>query len=872
MRGLPSDPSDTDRRELSRTQVAQIRGPSTFVQPGFPFRIDQLAGWIARVWKHPAAAWWAGGQHAINDAILDRIRDELGRTPKQAVRPAVRKAWDAYLDYADSEATKNRVWRLQQVIRKAGWSEAVADNYVACFAPSLALDHIGRGPVPPCAASKMASSDLVRLDVKYENQVLCTEVPDDYLPSVIPKLRAQLERAETLESKYGSSTFICSIEPDEGAGGDTSIDRTWRLSGRVVAFVGLFRRLAGRSPALAHAELQTWPAQSQVFTRLRIWALGNLTFAPPGEFAEALLALDHALFWPFHGERDLLLGLSRRWSRIDRNQRRRLEQRLRAGPPRPKGQDREEHCRRAAYNVLSRLHWLHRQGCEFAFDLDAITEKLRTTIPQWQPDHADRAAESRDARTGTVHTNTDYSSIESLPPARILERLEEQSQTSHTPFINSDPFLGLSEERPNVAIQALIEGYDQGHFGPVYWNTFLRTDLRASDGPEFTIKILDALLNLSDSDFDEIVYQASDWFEHAIDGCLFSSEPRCATLWSKFTRVLGLREEPGPSEATRDGNPARRTLDWSTAATASPTGNLAELMVKLLPDSISDARSPGAGSWFRHLEKLLALPADSRRYALVVVAQHLDWFFAVDSEWTTKHVLSVLDQQPQIGPDCDAIWAGFFRSPRTGPALFARLKPQLLALTVEGSDPQQRHSELLAGILLAHWRPTETGEQLISDEEMRTAILNADDTFRHFLLWTLRRWSNKDEDWNSAHIVEFLSKAWPRQKRIRTAQTSGRLCELALAQTTGFPAIARIVTKLVAKASDARLVIVGALSDLEEVEAGSHPREVVDLLHAFLPDQRARWPYSAGDALAFLKHQHPSICRDPRFIELDGRT
>lgn len=858
---------------MSQGQVAHIRGAEAGVQPELPDRIERLARWIAEVSKHLAAAWWAGGQYAINDAVLDRIRDELERTPKRAVRSAVRKAWEAYLEYTDLKPSGNPVSSLKRRIERAGWSEAVADTYAGCFAPCLRLHNRRRRPVPPRAASKPKYCELVRVAVEYDDQVLSIEVPDGYLQVVVPKVRARLEQAEALEKKYRCSTFICSIEPDDDAEGDASVGRTDNLSGRVLAFAGLFGRLARLSPELAQAELRAWPARSHAFARIRIRALGKLAFATADEFAHGLLTLDDEGFWPFHGERDLLLGLSRHWSGINPRLRRHLERRLCAGPPKPDDGDDGEHAPRAAGQVLSRLHWLHRQGCEFALDLNEMTAKLRAIDPRWRPVHADHAAASRDGRVGSVALDTDYSSIESLLPEQILKHLEQQAQAPHEPFVRRDPFLGLSEERPELAIEALIEGYAKGHVGASCWRSFLRPEFRENDDPEFTLRILDALLNLSDRDFGEIAYPAAGWFRQAASGCLFSNEPRCEALWSTFMQVLGHREESDPSEAISQGVPSGRTRDWSTAAIASPAGKLAELVVKALPDDLFEARGATAAAWLPKLEELLKLPADSRRFALATVAQHLEWFFALDPDWTAQHVLSVLDEAPATAPDRDrdALWAGFFLSATARAGLFGRLKPHLLELTREGSDPDQRYAEPLAGLLLLHWKHREAGDRL-DDDEMRTAILNADDSFRHILLWTLGRWADDSEAWNSDHVVEFLSNAWPKHKRVRTDKTSTALVRLALSRSTGFRDVARIVTQLVARAHDARYAIIPALSELGEVTAGQHPLEVLDLLHAFLPMQRTRWPDDAIDALRYLKDQHPSICRNPKFIELNGRT
>ncbi|MDE2717680.1 MAG: SIR2 family protein [Chloroflexota bacterium] len=865
------DPSQADCQAVTPAQVARISGSRAVVQADLPDRTGRLAFWIVRAWRDPAAAWWAGRQEAIHDGIVDRIRRELDRKPTRNAKPAVRKAWRAYLEYVDLKSGRDRAWLLERRIGRTGWSEAVADDYATCFGPWLVLDSISRGPVPPGSQSKLNSRDLVSVTTVYENRIDRIEVPDEYLETVVRKLRVELERAEDIEQRYGSLMFISAIEADDEVEGDSSFDRSYKLSGRVLAFAGLFKRLTERSPQLARAELQTWPLQSVVFTHIRIWALGKLTFAPASEFAATLLTLDRARFWWRRGQRDLLLGLAKRWPEFDLHERRRLEHRIRVGPPRWKGIDPEEHAPRKAGAVLSWLHWLQGHGCEFTFDLQAVTEKLRGTAPQWQPSHADRAVESLDGRSGWVRTDTDYSSIETLPPEQILAYLQEQERAPRRPFVEADPFRGLSKERPELALQALIRGSAEVRFGAFYWNTFLQTDRQASDDPEFPAKVLDALLSLPDSDFAEIVYAASEWFKQITSHSWFSSQPKCEELWSKCVRVLGKCEEGDPSDADHQARPAQRTRDWQSDAIASAAGRLTELIVKVLPDEVSDARSTGIAPWFRKLEELLKLPGDSRRYTLVIVCQHLDWFFAVDRAWTTQHVLAVLSQQPEPNPDHEALWAGFYMCPQAGPALFAQLKPHLLALTKAGSDPDQRHSERLAGIILASWRPREEGTGLTSDEEIRTAILEADDEFRYFLLWTLRRWSYDHEVWGPDHIVEFLSEAWPKQKRAKTDRTSANLIDLALSLTTGFREVAQVVLQLIARAHDARYAIISGLSELEEVPAGRHPREVLDLLYAFLPDRRACWPYSATEALQFLKAHHPSICKDPKFIELDGR-
>ena len=624
---------------------------------------------------------------------------------------------------------------------------------------------------------------------------------------------------------------------------------------------------------MARSELQTWPERHDVLSRIRIWALGNLPFATANEFADALLTLERSRFWPFRGERDLLLGLAKRWSGMDLEKRRNVERRLRAGPPKPKGSDREQHAERAAAAVLSRLHWLHVQGCEFTFNLDSLTEKLQSAAPRWRPRHADHAARSRDGRSGRVRTVTDYSSIAALPPEDILDHLEQQGQSAAKPFIRLDPFLGLSEERPELALQALTERSAKRPFVASYWEKFLRREPPPNDNSELSVRVLDALLGLSDENFAQIALAASDWFERAASGTLFDGEPRYVELWSKFMRVLRDRAEAGSSAVVQQGLPAGRTPDWLTRAIHSPAGSLAQLVFHALPDTVDNISETLTAPWLTRLEQLLSLPDDGRRYALVSVARHLDWLYAVDPGWTTGHILVVLDDHRGAEADQEALWAGFFSAAQVpSPTLFVKLEPHLVALTKATCDPDRRHSEILAGTLLAGWRTQREGTRLVSHERMRSAILHSDEMFRHFLLWTWRRWSDDGDGCGPAEIVEFLSFAWPKHKSVRTLETSGQLCALAFSRNTGFPEVARMVTKLIAKVPNAQSAIIPELRKLEQVGAGEHPREVVDLLHAFLPDHRARWPYGAQDALRVLRENHPLIRTDPKFVELEGRA
>ena len=148
-------------------------------------------------------------------------------------------------------------------------------------------------------------------------------MPDDYIAALIPKLRHALHLASDLEARYSYKAEICSIEPNERDAdeGDDTFEREYKLSGHVLHFVELFRRFAQLHPEQAAIELRSWPTSETIFRRLKIWGLGNLELVPATEFASELIAVDDDAFWPFKGNRDLLLGLSKRWPAFSKDER-----------------------------------------------------------------------------------------------------------------------------------------------------------------------------------------------------------------------------------------------------------------------------------------------------------------------------------------------------------------------------------------------------------------------------------------------------------------------------------------------------------------------------------------------------------------------
>lgn len=330
------EPGPRDLQGVERTQIAFLRGYYARHVPSLPARISHLASWIAFVADQPACAWWAGQQVALHPDILDRLRnDREKKSDRSRVQRAVSECWRTIREYhVLRRDDRDRAYELKLRAEGSGWHEQLAREYASYYSPFLKLSAYSRRPVPPTGRGKLIERDLVHVEVAYSEAIRMVEVPDEYLLPLIGKLRQELELASDLEKRYSYETDICSIEPDvrEPDEGDDEFHRQYKLSGHALLFIGLFKRLAQLHPEEALKELHSWRGESPLFQRFRVWALGNLEIASASEFAAELLAIDDDAFWPLKGNRDLLLGLSRRWHEFSDKEQIALERRMLEGP------------------------------------------------------------------------------------------------------------------------------------------------------------------------------------------------------------------------------------------------------------------------------------------------------------------------------------------------------------------------------------------------------------------------------------------------------------------------------------------------------------------------------------------------------------
>jgi hypothetical protein len=366
---------------------------------------------------------------------------------------------------------------------------------------------------------------------------------------------------------------------------------------------------------------------------------------------------------------------------------------------------------------------------------------------------------------------------------------------------------------------------------------------------------------LSTCVLSQIARPVSDWILRLATP--LQQEPRepFEALWSALLRAL--RKHP---EATESGLISSSAIDWANHALNSPIGNLAQALMK--DESLESSAGPFLPSWLSKVESLLGITGDAHRDALVIFSHQLVWIYGRAPDWAEAHLLSVLGHDRE---DERAFWSGFFWAAQIpGFELYARLKPFLLAMV----SPERNRSsdvEKIAGMLLAGWGSFDTiqgGERCVSNDEVRQALRAGGDDFRVQVLWHLKTWSKEGGSADQALVL--LRDVWPRERAVRTEETSAGLFDLAI-DTDGdmFTLLVDAVTPLMTTLSSSTLGLVELMRGADE-ELVREPMALLKLLYAALAQSATDWPYHADSVIERLA-SNPATAHDPRMAELRRR-
>lgn len=863
--------SDLDQQTLSPKNYPAVRGPLSSNVPELPTRLTFIGLWIGKVVHQPAAMWWGARQESLHLTYRRSIEWGLSHLHNNINRD-VQNLWGYILEaWNTPRADSRRDWYdLKQDLKQDGWSLAGVRRFIKLSEPYL---KVGPGlmsyTAPPTSDEKFRISDLVRVTVECPTPPNDADMPDKWLHDIIKGLRTNLEVASRLchEVKDYQISRISPIEVDDRPN-LSRLERTRGFSGCVVSFAALFERLLTADAKRAKAEVAAWCSDEwTAFARLRLWASGKPKVATPTQFAKAILGLSADVFWGSDHQRDLLISLAARWAMVPLKYRLKIEKRILLGPLHYEVED-DSHRERLAWEVLSRLQWLFTHGCKFSFDVESEIARLKIDAPGWTPAYAERAAESREIRSGWVATDTEHTALMREPIVTILSKARELSGRSGVDHLReNDPFAGLCAESPRRAYLALAHPAENDELKLWGWNTFLDSDSRKTDRSNFSAVIATRLCRMPDDMLSLLIYAATWWLQRVSKAITTDCPEVFDRTVQRFIEVV----QAAPEVASSIVAPSHRERDWVTEAINSPVGHL----VRAVFDDARIEASATAEIALGPVEQCLSLPGDPRRHAIAVTSHQLQWIYANSVGWTEQHLLSILEVDDD--EDRDAFWAGLFWNPHvSSPALYSKIKDGLLTVVKDPSSSREGDVESMACLLLTGWVSVAGNEDRswVNSAEFRDVLLYAGNELRSHVLWQFARVLQSEnaeerEAWR-CRSCEFFKDVWPRQRSAKSPEMTARLCEVLLADAGSFATLIDVVSPFLTTIRDATGLHIHLQGEVKAL-IQTHPERFLHLLHIILPEDARYWPYGISEALDIIAEADNSLAQDDRFGELRRR-
>ncbi len=864
-----------DRMEFRDEHITPLRGGASLVAGRLPDRITNLGVWIGKVSNQNAAVWWGARQSGLHEAVQGQIRWNLERKEAECA-PHILQSWHYLFEHWHAGQVEDRLdwYRFAEELKVVGWGKTAVRKYEKLSRPHLTAGyHYFRNTVPPQADEETSLSDLIRLELAYNENSPEIAIPDEWLADVVSALKRNLDIGIQLESERGYYSWmdIPPIIPSDDP--DISIhERDWGLAGAVLDYAALFQRLLELDVVKARQEAATWPTDDEnVFARLRIWASRFEALVPNEEFNEFFEKVSRDAFWKVRHQRDLLLALQERWATLPIPATRRIEERILEGRERWDNEAEQDFVQRRAWDIAERLYWLHSQGCNLNVNYDDEIKRLQNAAPEWSPEHAEKADRSWEIRGGWVRTDTEHSGLLSEPLANVLAKAQELGGRTGLELVDHDPFSGLSASHPVMAISVLRREAERGEYPEWAWRRYLNSDQRKEDNGRLKNFIAELVIAASDKALGGIIYPVSEWLLSTTDDLPNECVPTFERLIARLLAFLSETSDAGGSGIVRGS----RAPDWATEALNSPSGKIAQALYHDPRRKDLEENQGLPVEWKELVESALSLPGDNGRFALVFVSHLLNWFYYVDPVWTSENLLPVLES----GDDdtLEAWWTGYLWGVKTLPRmdLFEKLKPHLLAKAANQTKSERDNRDSLANLVLASWAypDSDTGAERVTDDELRQLLLDAGDGFRARTLWILERRGEGEGDdgehWKALQ-ERFLRNVWPVQKAARTPQNSARLIELAFSNEDTFMAISEAILPLLSPIERDHIML-PSIRRGEGNIVDKHPGRVLEILYLALPENANSWPYEIDATIERIAVADPSLRADPRWVELNRR-
>jgi hypothetical protein len=860
-----------DKRKL-KDQTSKITRPliSRGILPLTP-RLVVLAQWIAASMSQPACLWWVSRQTSLHPDMRGLLWSELRRTITE-LNPKIANCWQILLSTEKAQSCLDMRYNgFDDYIQTEGWSVRALQTLGKLLEPKWELV-----PREVYVFERLLSTDQSQLDlddicgieVKLPELLPRIEVPDNWLIEVCRQLQNSIWIYESaLEETYiGEAARICPFHPDPDPEIDTH-DRYNGFSGLTQRYAALFQRLIDHSGERAKHEFQNWPTNSVVFDKLRLWAISFEPLLSSAEIVLLLKNIDRENLWNSNARRDLLISLRSRWNGMPAADREEVEQLLLDGPPVLEYGSAERKSFQINFNAVKVLTWLELNGCELTSNAKELLTIAKAEIADWQDEWARNAAESREIRGGIINKDTECAYLLDIPESEVITLARSSAGRVNGTFLTDrDAFMGYCEQVPTKALGALRHQSSLGDTCPDEWRTFLYHQLRKKDSDEFSIQILNALLELPDDCLLVNSNAVTFWMVDHFGKLILDAPNLLDRLLVKYSELL-------PSKAYPETHSQRVTevnVDWVGQAMNSSVGRV----IQMLLDTVLTCNVGNLDEQLGRINQLLKSSPPSRYYAFTILCKNASRIYNADPKWAVENIFPALNSLDES--ENHAAWAGMLWQPFSSIDLFEHFKSKLLKLAVSQNAFASRNLPGIFALIVDGWmhRKLQNQEPIITDDELHDVILNGSVESRCQLLLQLFPLLNEKSRTKASdlpRIQRLLGNVWPKEMRARGPRVSARIFELLFVDPEVFELLVETGLTLLEPFDEECTYLLLFLKERIKKIVAIHPDRFLDVLATVLPDSIDLWPSGVEDVFQELLAAHPNLVNDVRFEKLRQR-
>ena len=577
--------------------------------------------------------------------------------------------------------------------------------------------------------------------------------------------------------------------------------------------------------------------------------------------AKALLALSDQEFWLGAFKREAMRLMVSRWAKFTNADRKAIEARLLAGPPRhifledPALND--EIVVISQLESVQRLGRIRNEGGILSRAATRTLDKGLSEHPAWRELTGERAEFSGWSEFH-VGEQGDVDLLDGVAPEKLIDVAHDLAERD--PFNQGEIWRKFSAAEPERALAALIAQSQDGAWPAWAWTPFFWAMAETEDAG-LEQRLVTFLNGVAEEDMKPFAASVASWLQRR-EGLLSVARPEVMTLWDKLVSIVGadVRED-----AADDADPLFES--WNRAP-----GHLARVLVEELV-----RRAPLSGASLPEdlalrFERLAQMPGHQGLLANITLAGQLPYLHQVDPAWAD---LSLVPKMAVDHPWAPGMWSSLVRNRVLGTLpLMQALKPAFLAALADPARFIAASEGLVGHLMIMAINPLggERPAQLPSLPEIKRALAATSDENRRRAAFNLfERVRDLTPEAGASLWRRLIAPAfravWPMEPALQSSDTSLFLAWMAQDVGDAFPdAVSAVRPALIAGGRTNSLF--DLVDDDKEALLAAHPRATLELFDALVdPDAP---PRALMGRLTKLSEAEPAIAREPHYRRLLG--